>query len=655
MCGIAGFVASAAQPGLDLHGARRMAGLLRHRGPDDEGAWADPAAGVALAQRRLAVVDLSAAGHQPMLSASGRHVIVFNGEIYNHREIRARLEAESVGQWRGHSDTEVLLAAIERWGLAGALQRTAGMFALALWDRQERALCLARDRLGEKPLYYGRIGACFAFASEIKAFRTLAAWQPEIDRGSLALLMRHGFVPAPYSIYEGIRKLRPGHVLTLSRPVEEPVLARYWSTAEAAMRAAERPFPGGPEEAAAELEALLRQSLRGQMIADVPLGAFLSGGIDSSTVVAVMQSMSPRPVRSFTIGVEQAGYDEAVHARAVARQLGTDHTELRVSAREAVEVIPDLPSIYCEPFADSSQIPTFLLSRLARRDVTVALSGDGGDELFAGYDRYGFAEAFWSRLSRVPPALRRTAAGLAGLPPPAFYDHLLGGLGPLLPARYRGGRVGDRIHKAAAILRMGTAKDLYRSLCSHWDPAEIVIGAAEPPTMMTGLEPVPERAGNIERMMYVDMTSYLPDDILVKVDRAAMAVGLETRIPLLDHRLVEFALSLPLAILRAEGTTKWPLRRLLDKFVPKAMVDRPKMGFGIPIDAWLRGPLRDWAESLLGETGLGADGLLRPEPIRRRWREHLSGRQNHQYLLWDVLMFQAWREAERGHRAALAA
>jgi len=656
MCGIVGFLGSAGPAGQDAVVVRRMADLIRHRGPDDDGVWADAEAGIALAQRRLAIIDLSPAGHQPMISSCKRYVMVFNGEIYNYADIRRKLDAEAAHPWRGHSDTEVLLEAVTRWGLKNALQLCVGMFALALWDRAERTLVLARDRLGEKPLYYGRIGASFAFASELKAFRGHPAWNPEIDRNAVALLMRHNYVPAPYSIYKGFHKLRPGHFLVLAAGDREPRIEAYWSAREAAARGSAHPFEGSREEAVTTLEALLKQSIKGQMIADVPLGAFLSGGIDSSAVVAIMQSLSSQPARTFTIGFHQAGYNEAEQAKAVARHLGTDHTELYVTEREAMDVIPGLPEIYCEPFADSSQIPTYLVSKLARRSVTVSLSGDGGDELFSGYTRYAFADEFWRKLARVPRSLRRATAGLATFPSPAFYDRLAGALMPLLPEHRRQGRVGDKVHKVAKLLSMQTAEDVYRHLCSHWtNPADIVIGSREQPTMLTGLDALPALPGNVERMMYVDLLSYLPDDILVKVDRAAMAVSLETRVPLLDHRVVEFAMSLPLAILRADNTTKWPLRQLLYKHVPKELVERPKMGFGVPIDSWLRGGLRDWAEDLLSETRLKADEFFDPAPIRLAWQEHLSGRRNHQYLLWDVLMFQAWRAAQASYRPALAA
>ncbi|MDX8520168.1 asparagine synthase (glutamine-hydrolyzing) [Mesorhizobium dulcispinae] len=656
MCGIVGIVGGAAATGSGAFTVRRMADMIRHRGPDGDGVWTDAEAGVALSQRRLAIIDLSSAGAQPMISHGGRYVIIFNGEIYNHTEMRTLLDRKhGLHAWRGHSDTEVFLAAIEELGLKKALELAVGMFAFGLWDRLERTLVLARDRLGEKPLYYGRVGKAFAFASEVKAFNALPNWRPEIDRNALALLMRHNYIPAPYSIYQGIRKLRPGEFLVLSDPLREPRVESYWSAREVAEQGRRDPFQGSTEEAVDELERHLRQALEGQMIADVPLGAFLSGGIDSSAIVAVMQLISSRPVRTFTIGFNEAGYNEAHHAQQVARRLGTDHTELYLSERDALDVVPQLPGIYCEPFSDSSQIPTFLVSKLARGSVKVALSGDGGDELFSGYTRYALADAFWNRLSRIPIGLRLVSASLATLLSAGLYDNVAGGIMPLLPRRMRRQRVGDKIHKAASLLSLRTVDDVYRRLCSHWEPTEIVADAAEPPTMLTGLEPLPDLPGNVERMMYLDTMSYLPDDILVKVDRAAMAVGLETRVPLLDHRLVSFALSLPLSVLRTGGQTKWPLRQLLYRHVPQALVERPKMGFGVPIDAWLRGALREWAEALLDERRLREDGFFRPEPIRRAWSEHLSGHRNNQYLLWDVLMFQSWREAQEGALAAAAA
>ncbi|MBZ9756911.1 asparagine synthase (glutamine-hydrolyzing) [Mesorhizobium sp. ESP6-5] len=656
MCGIVGIVGGAAATSGGSLSVRRMADMIRHRGPDGDGVWTDAEAGVAISQRRLAIIDLSSAGAQPMISHSGRYVIVFNGEIYNHGEIRAHLDREfGAHSWRGHSDTETFLAAIEELGTKKALGLAAGMFAFGLWDRRGRTLTLGRDRLGEKPIYYGRIGKAFAFASELKAFQPLPDWRPDIDRNALALLMRHNYIPAPYSIYQGIRKLRPGHVLVLSDPMREPHVESYWSAKEVAEQGQRDTFQGSPDEAVDEVERHLRRALEGQMIADVPLGAFLSGGIDSSSVVAVMQSISSRPVRTFTIGFDQMGYNEANHAQQVAHHLGTDHTELYLSERDALDVVPQLPGIYCEPFSDSSQIPTFLVSKLARGSVTVALSGDGGDELFSGYTRYALADTVWNKLSRIPMSLRRASANLATLPPPGLYNSVAGGLMPLLPQRFRRERVGDKIHKAASVLSLQTMDEVYRRLCSHWEPTEIIPDAAEPPTMLTGLEALPSLPGNVERMMYIDMMSYLPDDILVKVDRAAMAVGLETRVPLLDHRLISFAFSLPLSILRAGGQTKWPLRQLLYRHVPKALVERPKMGFGVPIDAWLRGALREWAEALLDERRLREDGFFRPDAIRRAWSEHLSGRRNNQYLLWDVLMFQSWREAAQGASSAAAA
>jgi asparagine synthase (glutamine-hydrolysing) len=652
MCGIVGYFGKtdAARP--DVLG--RMASTLAHRGPDDQGLWTDSGAGIGLAHRRLSIVDLSPAGHQPMLSGDGRFVVSFNGEIYNHRTVRAELDAIGPREWAGHSDTEVLLAAIAAWGLKRTLQKCVGMFALALWDRQARTLTLARDRMGEKPLYYGKLGNSFVFASEIKALRVHPAWNQDIDRGSLALFLRHNYIPAPYTIYAGISKLRPGHILVLRDVGAEPLIEPYWSVYGAAEQGRAQPFAGSATDAVDMLETLLRQALDNQMLADVPLGAFLSGGIDSSTVVALMQSMSTRPIRTFTIGFDVSQYDEARHAKKVAAQLGTEHCELYVTERDAMDVIPMLPSIYCEPFSDSSQIPTFLVSKLARSDVTVALSGDGGDELFSGYDRYGLTQRLWNRLSMVPGPARRVAADLARLPPSAFYDRLLGPILQLVP-KYRGKTaVGQKVYSVADLLYPQSIEELYLRMCSHTaHPEQLVRGGAEHATILSEGE-LPPWLAPISRMMYADSVAYLPDDILVKVDRAAMAVSLETRMPLLDHRVVEFAFSLPLSILRSDGATKWPLRQILYRHVPRDIVERPKMGFGVPMEVWLRTALRDWAADLLSETRLRQAGLFHAEQVHAAWQGFLRGENSNHSLLWNILVFQAWH-AEQGADSRLAA
>ena len=647
MCGIAGFIASDAGAGAKERIARQMADAISRRGPDDQGVWVDEEAGVALAHRRLSIIDLTPAGHQPMLSDSGRWVITFNGEIYNHAELRAELERTGAApQWRGHCDTEVLLAAIQAWGLPHTLERAVGMFAFALWDRRERTLVLARDRLGEKPLYYGTARGTFLFASELAALKVHPHWEGEIDRGALCLLLRLAYVPAPHAIYKGIRKLPPGTYLVLKAGDRTGRIETYWDAGAVAEEGARNPFAGTPEEAVERTDALIRRSLAGQMMADVPVGAFLSGGIDSSTVVALMQAMSSRPVRTFSIGFNEQGYDEAPHAKSIARHLGTDHTELYVTTSEAMTVIPRLPSLYSEPFADVSQIPTYLVSELTRRQVTVSLSGDGGDELFSGYRRYRLGGRLRALLSVVPPRLRRAAARLALSMPPARWDQIAAGPLKLLPARTRPKLVGDKVHKAANVIGVDGADSMYRALSSLWlNPEDVVIGASEPPFAAAGASR--HSSDPVRRMMYLDLIGYLPDDILVKVDRASMAVGLEARVPLLDHRLVEFSCSLPIALLQRDGQSKWPLRRVLERYVPRTLTDRPKMGFGVPIDSWLRGGLRDWAESLLDERRLRQEGLFRPKPIRDAWQAHLGGRRNLQYQLWNVLMFQAWHEAER--------
>lgn len=660
MCGLTGFWAleRLAQP-LDV-AARRMADTLVHRGPDDAGVWVDEAAGLALGHRRLAILDLSPAGHQPMVSSSGRYVIAFNGEIYNHPDLRTELEKLGAGgtAWRGHSDTETLLAAFEAWGIEPTLRRLVGMFAIALWDRETRTLTLARDRMGEKPLYYGCARGALVFGSELKALRAFPGFDNALERRALALYMRHNYVPAPWSIYQNIWKLPPGCYVQFSRrgltfagspaPVGRGQVKAYWSLQEVAQAALAEPFAGSEAEAVDELDRLLRQSLAGQMIADVPLGAFLSGGVDSSTVVALMQAMSARPVQTFTIGFHEGEYDEAQHAKAVARHLGTDHTEWYVTPKDALDVIPKLPALYDEPFADSSQIPTHLVSMLARRKVTVSLSGDGGDELFGGYKRYFLATALWKRLGAVPLPLRRFAAGSIRLLAPATWDRLYRAMSWALPPRYRLRLPGDKLHKGAGMLAAEYPEMVYLPLVSHWKkPTAVVLGAEEPSTPITNPAEWLACSDFEQRMMYLDAITYLPDDILVKVDRAAMGVSLETRVPLLDHRIAEFAWRLPLRMKIRDGRGKWLLRQVLYRYVPRELIERPKMGFGVPIEHWLRGPLREWTEELLSEARLKREGFFDPAPIRQRWEEHLSGRRNWAYYLWDVLMFQEWREAQR--------
>jgi asparagine synthase (glutamine-hydrolysing) len=658
MCGITGFVLVKPSWSADELTATAVAqaSALAHRGPDDQGSWVDPACGVALGHRRLSIVDLSAAGHQPMCSHDGRYVIVLNGEIYNYRELRSDIEREAAGaqplaEWRGHSDTEVLLEAIARRGVTAALDGAVGMFAMAVWDRQKRQLTLTRDRIGEKPLYYGFVEGALVFGSELKALAVHPGWRADIDRDALAAYLRFGYVPHIHSIYRGIRKLPPGTTVTFGqreiaqRTLPEP--QSYWSAAEAITAAKRDSFRGTEREAVDELERLLRLSVRGQMVADVPLGAFLSGGIDSSTVVALMQAQSDRPVRTFTIGFHEDAYNEAEHAKAVALHLGTDHTELYVTPQQTLDVIPRLPALYDEPFADSSQIPTFLVAELARRDVTVSLSGDGGDELFAGYNRYFVGRRVWDRVAHIPRWLRSAAAAALLAPTPQSWDRVFSLIAPLLPQKAQMQLPGDKLHKLARMLTLPSTEAFYLGLVSLIDePGGIAVQGTEARSMLAQADRWPTLSNLTERMMFFDLVSYLPDDILVKVDRAAMGVGLETRVPLLDHRVVEFAWRLPLSMKVRAGHGKHILRQVLYRHVPQALVERPKMGFGVPIDAWLRGPLRDWAEALLDPARLARDGYLRPQPVRQKWNEHQSGRRNWSYWLWTVLMFQAWLEAQ---------
>lgn len=651
MCGFTGFLGG--KPYDDGPSAiallQRMANTLVTRGPDDSGVWHEAAgdAAIGLAHRRLSILDLSPAGHQPMACHAGRYVIAFNGEIYNHLDLRTELQAAGhAPTWRGHSDTETLLAGFVAWGVRATLQRCIGMFAFALWDKKEQVLTLGRDRLGEKPLYYGwqgqGEGACFLFGSELKALKAHPVFVAQMDRNALCLLMRHNYINAPHSIYQGIYKLPPGHVLTVSMRRREPVLEAFWSLPEVAQGGVANPLTGSAEQMTDELETLLKSAVRQQMLSDVPLGAFLSGGIDSSTVVALMQAQSSKSVKTFSIGFHEEGYNEAVHAKAVAQHLGTDHTELYVTPQQALDVIPKLPGLYCEPFSDSSQIPTFLVSQLARQKVTVALSGDAGDELFCGYSRYTLARDLWAKAERIPRSLRGpAAAGIRALSP-GGWNSLLAPVRPLLPGSLRHANVGDKLHKGAALLSARQVDELYLKLVTHWEPAGLVLGGQEPITALRGA-PLPLTGLDaVQRMMALDAITYLPGDILTKVDRAAMGVSLEGRVPFLDHRVVEFAWRVPQAMKLRAGVGKWILRQVLYRHVPKELIERPKMGFGVPIDSWLRGPLREWAEDLLNESRLKREGYFNPAPIRQKWAEHLSGQRNWQYHLWDVLMFQAW-------------
>ncbi|MBT4668332.1 MAG: asparagine synthase (glutamine-hydrolyzing) [Candidatus Ruthia sp.] len=650
MCGFSGFLNFSPNWGDPLILLKKMGGQLVNRGPDGSGEWLDADFGVGLSHRRLSIIDLSEQGHQPMLSASGRFVIAYNGEIYNYQALKKELLQAGIS-FRGDSDTEVLLAAIESWGMKQALQRCNGMFAFSLWDKKEQTLSLVRDRMGEKPVYYGWQGEgakrTFLFGSELKSLRQHPVWQGGVDRDALANLLRYNYIPAPQTIHPNIHKLRPGYLLQLKKTTKgwSEKEECWWSLQEVAQQASKNPFMGSRTDAVDQLDKLLKNTIQEQSIADVPLGVFLSGGVDSSSVVAIMQSISNHPVKSFTIGFEDSAYDESSDARAVANHLGTDHNQWIVTADDALSLIPKLPSYYDEPFADVSQIPTLLVSALAKKKVTVALSGDGGDELFAGYNRHQWAPAMLQKMQYFPNAVRKALAVLIKSASPSGWDGFFKAIDPFLPKQLRVRHPGEKIHKIALLLKQNSEEELYAMLVRIWpDPIPLLNGNSY------NLVQKHQDLWNLgdsftERMTRLDSVTYLPDDILTKVDRAAMANSLETRVPLLDHRIVEFAAQLPLHMKIHQGSGKWVLRELLDRYVPRNLMDHPKSGFGVPIGQWLKGPLREWAEELLSEQKLEDGGYFDVKQVRKVWEQHASGKKNQQYKLWSVLMFQAWLES----------
>jgi asparagine synthase (glutamine-hydrolysing) len=647
MCGIAGFI-NTKQIGFKSI-CSKMVNTLHHRGPDYSSVWVNEDSGVALGHSRLSILDLSSAGHQPMKSSCGRYIITFNGEIYNHLQLRKDVILSGYPYlWTGHSDTETLLSAISIWGIKKALQKSVGMFALALWDIKEKKIILARDRIGEKPIYYGWQGNAFLFGSELKALKVHPEFQNIINRDSLCLLLRHNTISSPYSIYQGISKLSPGSILTLKLGKRDVEVEDYWSMKEIVESALKNPFKGTEQEALTDLESILSKSVSDQMISDVPLGAFLSGGIDSSTIVSLMQSQSSKKIKTFSIGFNEKGYDEARYAKEVANHLNTEHTELYISSSEALDVIPQLPLMFDEPFSDSSQIPTYLVSKLAKKSVDVSLSGDGGDELFGGYNRHFWVKSIWNKTKDLPLFVRRLIIYAITSLSPTTWNQFFQMSSAVFPSKYRVTQAGDKMYKLANVIAAENPNAMYQNLVSHWsNPDSIVLNSREPNTILSNASIMPNLFDVEQRMMFLDTVTYLSDDILTKVDRASMFVSLETRVPMLDHRVVELAWRLPLSMKIKNGQGKWILRQLLQKHVPKKLTDRPKMGFGVPIDSWLRGPLRDWAELLLDPSRLSQEGFFNSKAVREKWDEHISGKRDWQHHLWDVLMFQAWLEKNK--------
>ncbi len=648
MCGIAGFWRNSTDQSADWldRTALEMANTLVHRGPDDSGTWVEAKVGVAFGHRRLSIIDMSNAGHQPMISADGRYVITYNGEVYNFRELRKQLE--KLGhKFKGHSDTEVMLGAFIQWGVKQSVKRFNGMFAFAVWDRRDRLLWLARDCIGEKPLYYGVQSGTFFFASELKAIRAHPEFKPVINRDALASFLRFSYVPASWSIYRGIHKLLPGHFIQIKSPVENHKSEPYWSLESVVQKGQQNPFSGSEAVAIDELEKRLQKTISSRMISDVPLGAFLSGGIDSSTVVALMQSQCEQPINTFTIGFHEEEFNEAAHAKKVAQHLGTNHTELYITPQEARNVVPKLPEMYDEPFADSSQIPTHLISVLARQNITVALSGDGGDELFAGYNRYLIAERLWKVAGRVPNALKnRTADFVAGVSPESaeqFYRKLE----IILPKKMKVSLPTEKFYKLAQALRAtSTPKAIYKRIVSiiH-SPEQFLTSGNELVTVLDDANSWEEIDDTVLTMIYLDLMTYHPDDILQKVDRAAMSVGLEIRVPFLDHKLVEFIMSLPLKMKIRNGSNKWILKQVLYRHLPQELMDRPKMGFAVPVGDWIKESMREWSEDLISKKRIEKEGYFNAKAVDELWKQHLSGKFNRGHELWNILMFQSWIDA----------